>query len=95
MGDTGSLFLGALAVGIAFSIRNPLLIILIGIVYVIEGASVILQVTFYKATKKRLFKMAPLHHHLERCGLNENKICLIAVLTTLVFSAISFLLLRG
>ena len=95
MGDTGSLFLGALAVGIAFSIRNPLLIILIGIVYVIEGASVILQVTFYKATKKRLFKMAPLHHHLERCGLNENKICLVAVLTTLVFSAISFLLLRG
>ena len=95
MGDTGSLFLGALAVGMAFSIKNPILIIPIGTVYVIEGASVILQVAFFKATKKRLFKMAPLHHHMERCGLTENKICLISVLTTLLFSAISFLLLRG
>lgn len=94
MGDTGSLFLGALSVGIAFSIKNPLIIIPVGAVYVIEGVSVILQVIFYKATKKRLFKMAPLHHHMERCGLNENKICLIGVLTTLVFSAILFLL-RG
>ena len=95
MGDTGSLFLGALTVGISFSLNSPLLIIPIGVVYVIEGASVILQVLVYKATKKRLFKMAPLHHHMERCGLNENKICLIAVLTTLVFSAMSFFLLRG
>lgn len=95
MGDTGSLFLGALTVGIAFSLNRPLLIIPIGVVYVVEGTSVILQVLVYKATKKRLFKMAPLHHHMERCGLNENKICLIAVLTSLVSSAVSFFLLRG
>ncbi len=92
MGDTGSLFLGALAVGIAFSSRRPMMIIPVGIVYVIEGVSVILQVIVYKLTKKRLFKMAPLHHHLERCGLKENTICIIAVLTTLIFSAISIFL---
>ena len=95
MGDTGSLFLGALTVGIAFSLRNPILIIPIGIVYVIEGCSVILQVIVYKLTKKRLFKMAPIHHHLEKNGLNENRICVIGVITTLIFSAMSLFLLRG
>ena len=69
MGDTGSLFFGALSACLAFSIRNPITIILIGGVYVIEGISVILQVAVYKATKKRLFKMAPLHHHLEKEGI--------------------------
>lgn len=95
MGDTGSLFIGAMTVGIAFLLKNPILIIPTGIVYVIEGTSVILQVIVYKLTKKRLFKMAPLHHHLERCGLSENQICLIALLTTLIFSAISFFMRRG
>lgn len=95
MGDTGSLFIGAITVGIAFSLRNPVLVIPTAIVYVIEGASVILQVAVYKLTKKRLFKMAPLHHHLERCGLKENRICLIAVVTTLLFSIISFFMRRG
>ena len=95
MGDTGSLFLGALAVSLAFSVKNPLLIIPIGIVYVIEGLSVILQVVYYKLTKKRLFKMAPLHHHMERCGLNENRICIIAVITTLIFSAAAIFLSRS
>ena len=95
MGDTGSLFLGSLAVGIAFSLKNPLIIIPIGIVYVIEGISVILQVAVYKITKKRLFKMAPLHHHLEKSGLNENRICVIAVAITLIISAVSLFLLRS
>lgn len=95
MGDTGSLFLGALAVSLAFSLKNPLLIIPIGSVYVIEGVSVILQVIVYKLTKKRLFKMAPLHHHMEKCGLNENRICVIAVVVTLVFSTMSLFLLRS
>lgn len=94
MGDTGSLFLGALTVGIAFSLGNPFLILPVGIVYVIEGTSVILQVLFFKLTKKRLFKMAPIHHHLEKCGYSENRICLLAVIITLVFSALSFILLR-
>lgn len=94
MGDTGSLFLGALAVGLAFCSGNPASVILIGGVYVIEGVSVILQVAHYKITKKRLFKMAPLHHHLERCGLSENKICALAVIATAIFSSLSFLLLK-
>ena len=62
--------------------------------YLVEGASVILQVLFYKATGKRIFKMAPLHHHLEKCGYSENKICLIAIAATLGFSALSFLLFK-
>lgn len=92
MGDTGSLFLGALAVSLAFSIKNPLLIIPIGIVYVIEGVSVILQVIIFKLTGKRIFKMAPLHHHLEKCGLKENTICIIAVAVTIVSSTVALLL---
>ena len=95
MGDTGSLFLGAIAAGLAFSMNNPLLIIPIGIVYVIEGASVILQVAVYKLTGKRLFKMAPLHHHLEKCGYGENSICIIAVILTLILSAATLLLMRN
>ena len=86
MGDTGSLFLGALAVSLSFSMKNPIMIIFIGVVYVIEGASVILQVLVYKLTKRRLFKMAPLHHHLEKCGISENRICIIGVTVTLIFS---------
>ena len=93
MGDTGSLFLGALAASLAFSFRNPLLIIPIGIVYVIEGASVILQVIAFRLTGKRIFKMAPLHHHLEKCGLKENTICIIGIAVT-IFSSIATLLLR-
>ena len=91
MGDTGSLFFGALTVSAVFSLKNPLLVILIGGVYVIEGASVVLQVLCYKATKKRIFKMAPLHHHLEKCGMSENKICIIAILTTFVTSIPAFI----
>ena len=88
MGDTGSLFLGALAVSCAFSGKSPTLIIPVGAVYVIEGISVILQVIVYKATKRRLFKMAPLHHHLEKCKMSENKICIVALICTLLISVI-------
>ncbi len=92
MGDTGSLFFGALAVSAVFSLDNPLLVILIGGVYVLEGVSVILQVVAFKITGKRIFKMAPVHHHLERCGMGENKICMIAIIATLVFSVPAFIL---
>ena len=84
MGDTGSLLLGALAASGAFMLKNGVLILIIGGVYVIEGASVILQVLVYKATKKRLFKMAPLHHHLEKCGWSEGKICYVGLIATLI-----------
>lgn len=86
MGDTGSLFFGALIASSAFTLHNPFIIIPIAGVYALEGLSVILQVVYFKATKKRLFKMAPFHHHLERCGWSENKICITAILSTLLFS---------
>ena len=92
MGDTGSLFLGAGAACIVFTLRNPFLILIIGCVYVIEGVSVIAQVICFKLTKKRIFKMAPLHHHLERCGWSENKICISAILLTLLSSLLSYVL---
>lgn len=90
MGDTGSLFLGGAAVGIAFLYGSPLIILVSGIVYVIETVSVILQVSYYKLSHgKRLFKMAPFHHHLEKCGFSENKIVFIAIAVSVVFALIS------
>ena len=86
MGDTGSLFLGALAAAGCFSLGNPLLILPLGIVYVMEGASVIIQVAVFKVTKKRVFKMSPIHHHLEKCGWSENKIVIWAIILTLISS---------
>lgn len=94
MGDTGSLFLGALISAIAFTLDNPFVILLIGGVYVIEGASVILQVFSFKLFGKRIFKMAPLHHHLEKCGYRENQICIYAIIATLVLSIPVLLLLK-
>ena len=93
MGDTGSLFFGALVAATAFELKNPLITVTYGGVYVIEGISVILQVAYFKIKKKRLFKMAPLHHHLEKCGWDENKICLIAMILTFLFSVPGLLLL--
>ena len=95
MGDTGSLFLGAVAASYAFSLRSLPAFILICGVYVVEGISVMLQVLVYKITKKRIFKMAPLHHHLERCGFDECKICLWAILVTFSLSTIASLLIGG
>lgn len=92
MGDTGSLFLGGLVVGGAFMINNPLLVLVFGLVYVIEAASVILQVGYFKLTHgKRLFKMAPIHHHFEKCGWSEIKIVVAASLLTAVVSAVSIM----
>ena len=90
MGDTGSLFLGGLAVGLAFLIDNPLLVLLVGLIYVIEAASVIIQVGCYKLTKKRVFKMAPIHHHFEKCGWSEIKVVAVFSLVTLLVSAVAF-----
>ena len=91
MGDSGSLFLGACAVSIAFCLENPFFILLIGGVYVIEGFSVVLQVLYYKKTKKRLFRMAPIHHHLEMCGIKENGICLLGIAVTILLSIVAYI----
>ena len=94
MGDTGSLFLGSLVGALAFEMSNPFIAVISGGVYVIEGISVILQVAFYKMTKRRLFKMAPLHHHLEKCDWDENKICLCALILTILFTAVVIFVCR-
>ncbi len=86
MGDTGSLFFGALTVSCAFALGNPIIMIFLGAFYLIEGLSVILQVAYFKLTKKRLFKMAPIHHHLEKCGMTEPTICMLAIFVTLLSS---------
>jgi phospho-N-acetylmuramoyl-pentapeptide-transferase len=92
MGDTGSLFFGGITAASAFSLGNPLFILLIGIVYLTEGASVILQVAYFKLTGKRLFKMAPIHHHLEKCGFSENKIVICGILLTFLSAILGFML---
>ena len=85
MGDTGSLFIGGALTALAFGIGQPFLLVPIGILYIAENLSVILQVSYFKITKgKRLFKMSPLHHHFELCGWSENKIVLTFAGVTLV-----------
>ena len=87
MGDTGSLLFGSLIAAACFSLGNMLIILPIGIIYVIEGLSVIIQVAVFKLSGKRIFKMAPFHHHLEKCGWSENKIVIWAIIVTVLISA--------
>ena len=82
MGDTGSLFLGGAVVGAAFMIDSPMIVFLVGGVFVLETVSDILQVGSFKLRHKRIFKMAPIHHHFEKCGWKENTI-------VAVFSAVT------
>ena len=93
MGDTGSLALGGAVAGIAFLLNIELIMILAGIIYVVEALSVIIQVVFYKITGKRVFKMAPIHHHFEHLGWSENKIVYTFGIITLIACVISFLIL--
>lgn len=81
MGDTGSMFLGGMIVALAYAINCPLILLLAGIVYVIEGASDVLQIVYYRVSGgKRIFRMAPIHHHFEMGGWSEKKIVLIFTL---------------
>lgn len=92
MGDTGSMFLGGMVVALSFGIGRPILLLVMGCVYLIEALSVVLQVFWFKRTGKRIFKMSPLHHHFEMSGFSEQKVvilfsfvafvgCLIALLS--------------
>ena len=91
MGDTGSLFLGGMVVGTAFALGNPLIVIIIGIVYICETVSVIMQVTYFKLTHgKRIFKMTPIHHHFEKCGWSELKIVGVFSLVTVIAGVIAY-----
>ncbi|MBR3932863.1 MAG: phospho-N-acetylmuramoyl-pentapeptide-transferase [Clostridia bacterium] len=84
MGDTGSLFLGGVVCSSALLMKNPLILIVVGGVYVFETLSVIIQVASFKLTGKRVFKMSPIHHHFEMCGWSEKKIVTVAVSVTLL-----------
>ena len=91
MGDTGSLFLGGLVIGMTYTLGSPLIIVLVGIIYICEALSVIIQVGYFKLTHgKRFFKMAPIHHHFERCGWSELKIVGVFALVTVLMSAAAY-----
>ena len=91
MGDTGSLFLGGAVCGLAFALDIPLVIVLIGIIYVAETLSDIIQVTYFKISHgKRIFRMAPLHHHLEMGGWSEIKLSTVFTLITLAACLLAY-----
>ena len=90
MGDTGSLYLGGLVCGLTVLYRMELLLFLIGFVYLIEGLSVMLQVAYFKKTGKRIFKMAPLHHHFEMNGWSEVKIVFVFTFVTALTCAAAY-----
>ena len=92
MGDTGSLFLGGAVCAMAFALDMPLVFVLLGFVYFVEALSDIIQVSYFKLTKgKRVFKMAPIHHHFEMCGWNEYKLFAVFSGVSAIFAVISYL----
>ena len=96
MGDTGSLFLGGAVCGMAFALDLPLILIPVGIIYIAETLSDIIQVLYFKATHgKRIFRMAPLHHHLEMGGWSEEKLFFVFTAITLVFCILAFVGVMG
>lgn len=88
MGDTGSLYMGAVVCAVAMMLDIPIILFFVGIIYYIESVSVMIQVISYKLTKKRVFKMTPIHHHFEMCSWNEVKIVFVFSVVTAVFAAI-------
>ena len=96
MGDTGSLFLGGMVVGAAFIIDEPMIIIIAGGVYILEALSVMLQVGYFKITKKltgegkRIFKCSPIHHHFEKSGWSEVKVVIVFSLVTVLLCAVAW-----
>ena len=96
MGDTGSLFLGGVVCAMAFALDIPLVLIMIGLVYIVETMSVILQVGYFKLTHgKRLFKMSPIHHHFEMCGWKEVKIVLVFSTVSVLMCALAWFSIAG
>lgn len=95
MGDTGSMGLGGFVVGMAFILKLPLFIIIVGVVYLMECLSVIIQVASYKLRNgKRVFKMAPIHHHFELCGWSETKVVALFYIITAIACLVGFLAYR-
>ena len=95
MGDSGSLFLGAFLAISFLNTKIEYLLPLTGLVFVVETLSVIIQVTYFRATKgKRIFKMAPFHHHLELCNISEEKITNLAFITTIIACFVAYFLIK-
>ena len=94
MGDTGSLALGGLIGTIAFMIHQPFTLVIVGGIFVIEAVSVILQVGSFKMTGKRIFKMAPIHHHFELMGWHESKVVIRFWILSLIFAIIGLATLK-
>jgi phospho-N-acetylmuramoyl-pentapeptide-transferase len=93
MGDTGSMFLGGMVVALAYAIDCPIILLFFGIIYVIEALSDVIQIGYFKITHgKRIFKMAPIHHHFEMCGWKERKIVTVFTLVNMVGCAIGLAL---
>ena len=96
MGDTGSLFLGGAVAALAFAYDMPLVLILVGFVYICETLSDIIQVGYFKLTHgKRVFKMAPLHHHFEMCGWSEKKVVAVFATVSLLFCLLAVVAVQG
>ena len=94
MGDTGSLALGGFVAGMAYMLQMPLFILIIGLIYLVEVLSVMIQVTYFKITHgKRIFKMAPIHHHFELCGLSETQVVAVFTVVTALLCLIAFMAL--
>ncbi|MBR6530917.1 MAG: phospho-N-acetylmuramoyl-pentapeptide-transferase [Clostridia bacterium] len=95
MGDTGSMFLGGMVVAIAYALDCPIILVLIGFIYVIEALSDVIQIGYFKLTKgKRIFKMAPIHHHFEMSGWSEKKIdavfCIVNIIAGVLGVAVMY-----
>lgn len=94
MGDTGSLALGGFVAGTAYMLQMPLFIVIVGLIYLVEVLSVMIQVSYFKATHgKRFFKMAPIHHHFELCGWSETRIVAVFSVITAILCLIALMAL--
>ncbi|WP_373216034.1 phospho-N-acetylmuramoyl-pentapeptide-transferase [Ruminococcus sp. 5_1_39BFAA] len=94
MGDTGSLALGGFVAGVAYVMQMPLFILIVGLIYLVEVLSVMIQVSYFKATHgKRIFKMAPIHHHFELCGWSETRVVAVFSIVTAIMCLIGLLAL--
>jgi phospho-N-acetylmuramoyl-pentapeptide-transferase len=94
MGDVGSLALGAALATVAILIKQELLLVVVGGVFVLEALSVVIQVGSFKMTGQRVFKMAPLHHHFEQIGWSESKVIWRFVILGIIFALFSLMTLK-
>ena len=94
MGDTGSLALGGFVAGCAYMMQMPLFILIVGLIYLVEVLSVMIQVTYFKATHgKRIFRMTPIHHHFELGGWSETRVVAVFSIITAIMCLIGLLAL--